>query len=215
MTDRDVDEFNARADRYDSDFLGRRFHRAVHSAAADVAAGLGKPATILDVGCGTGSLLALLGARFPEARLCGVDPAAEMLRVAHSRFGDDPRIVLRGAAAEKLPFDDGSFDLVVSSNSFHHWADQVAGLREIGRVLRADGHLVMTDPFAVGFRRWIKLLGWFGRMRTRSEMEAMLAGAGMVAVAWRKAGPRFVSSYFLIAAHHPAAAPAVARMEQP
>jgi len=198
MPDRDVDEFNARAASYDSSFLGRHFHRAVHTAAADVAASLGPRVAILDVGCGTGSLLALLGERFPEAALIGVDPAPNMLAQARSRFAARP-VDLREAKAEELPFVDGSFDLVVTSNSFHHWADQVAGLREVRRVLRPNGRLVMTDPFAIGFRRWIKLLGWFGRMRSRPEMEAMLASAGMTAVEWRKAGSA-PSSWFLIAA---------------
>jgi len=200
MSDKDVDQFNARAGRYDRDFLGRNYHRRVHEALVNVVAGLGQePRAILDVGCGTGSALALLGARFPRAGLSGVDPAPEMLRVARDRLGSSRAVDLQEAHAESLPFGDNAFDLVVSSNSFHHWADQAAGIREIGRVLAPGGHLVMTDPFAVGFRRWIRAMPWFGRLRTAAEVEAMLSAAGLERVAWRSARVGFVSSHFLIA----------------
>jgi SAM-dependent methyltransferase len=45
---------------------------------------------------------------------------------------------------EVLPFPEGSFDLVVSTTSFDHWADQRAGLRECARVLAPGGWLVLT-----------------------------------------------------------------------
>ena len=155
MVNRDVDQFDVRADTYDTDFVGRHFHRPIHLAMVRIASGFGSaPRAILDVGCGTGSVLAVLAPYYPDARLCGIDPASEMLRVAGSRLGDAARVELRSAGAEQLPFEDHTFELVVSSNSFHHWADQAAGIREIARVLAAGGHLVMTDPFAIGWRRW-------------------------------------------------------------
>ncbi|MDR3634230.1 MAG: class I SAM-dependent methyltransferase [Isosphaeraceae bacterium] len=201
MTNRDVDSFNARADRYDADFQGRRYHRPIQQAMVRIAARLAPaPRALLDVGCGTGSTLALFAAQYPAVALCGVDPAAEMLRVAQTRLGDNPRVRLLNAGAERLPFDDHAFDLVVSSNSFHHWADQGAGIREIGRVLAPGGHLVMTDPFAIGWNRWRARLRPHGRMRTKSEVETMLGAAGLSGVAWERIhvlGP--LASYFVVA----------------
>jgi SAM-dependent methyltransferase len=54
-----------------------------------------------------------------------------------------PTFVVGGVAA--LPFPDGSFDLVVSTLSMHHWADATTGLAEIGRVLRPDGRALIWD----------------------------------------------------------------------
>ena len=92
------------------------------------------PHRVLGVGWGTGYLLRQLAARAPEAvELVGVDAAAEMVRVAQQST-DDPRVRFEAGTAEHLPGADGAFDLVVSTTSFDHWADQQAGLRECARV---------------------------------------------------------------------------------
>jgi ubiquinone/menaquinone biosynthesis C-methylase UbiE len=83
-----------------------------------------------------------------DAELCGVDPAPRMLVEARKRLGDDPGVGLEHGAAERLPFADTSFDLVVSAMSFDHWADQELGLSECARVLRPAGRLVLADLFA-------------------------------------------------------------------
>ena len=70
MTDRDIDSFNARADRYDTDLMGRRFHRPIQQAMVRIAASIeASPRAILDVGCGTGSVLALFSAQYRTIRL--------------------------------------------------------------------------------------------------------------------------------------------------
>ena len=61
-----------------------------------------------------------------------------MLAKARKRLGG---MRLEQAAAERLPFADASFDLVVSAMSFDHWADQELGLAECARVLRPGGSL--------------------------------------------------------------------------
>ena len=100
------------------------------------------------MGCGTGFLLRLLADRLPEAeRLLGIDAAAGMIAVAKSK-ANDPRLSFSEGVAEKLPYPDESFDLVVSSTSFDHWEVQGAGLSECGRVLAPGGHLVLTDLFS-------------------------------------------------------------------
>jgi ubiquinone/menaquinone biosynthesis C-methylase UbiE len=112
------------------------------------------PAAVRDVGCGTGALLRLFADRLPAAVvLSGVDPAPTMLEWAapcseHTGASGLPR-----STAEQLPFQAASFDLVVSTVSFAHWADQPAGLAEIARVLRPGGRLVLVDLFAIGWLR--------------------------------------------------------------
>lgn len=103
-----------------------------------------KPADrLLDVGCGTGALLGHLSASHPTARLFGVDPVPEMLAMARRRL--PPAIRLAAGWAERLPFESGRFDVVVSCNVFHYIRQPMTALREMNRVLRPGGQLVMTD----------------------------------------------------------------------
>ena len=183
MSDKDVARFNERATHYETDWLGRNVHQPVRRRALDLAAAANPaPAAILDVGCGTGALLRAAADRFPAATRTGIDAAAQMIKIASEA---DPAARLLMAPAEDLPFDDDAFDLVVSSNSFHHWPDQQAGIAEIGRVLRPGGALVLVDPFAIGpLRPWSVLIGKADRMRTKADVEAMLAAAELGSARW-------------------------------
>jgi len=92
--------------------------------------GPGQP-RILDIGCGTGANLELLS-KFGEAE--GVDVSTEALNFCRAR---GLKSVKQGAA-ENLPYDDRSFELVTGLDVVEHLDDDVAGLREMHRVLRAD-----------------------------------------------------------------------------
>lgn len=94
---------------------------------------------ILDVGCGTGTMLTHL-ASFGNAQ--GVDIDEEAVGYCHERGLRD---VSLGEAAE-LPFPDGTFDLVTALDVVEHLDDDVSALREMGRVLRAEGYLLVTVP---------------------------------------------------------------------
>lgn len=98
---------------------------------------------VLDVGCGTGVLLHRLSETHPAEQLFGVDPVPGMLEVARRRLS--PSIGLFEGWADHLPFEAKHFDVVISSNMFHYIHKPVAALREIRRVLRPYGSLVITD----------------------------------------------------------------------
>ena len=98
---------------------------------------------LLDVGCGTGDLLQRLSQRYPGAQLSGVDPVPEMLMIARRKLPLE--VDLREGWAERLPFESGRFDVVVSCNAFHYIREPLAALREMGRVLAPGGRLVITD----------------------------------------------------------------------
>ena len=100
-------------------------------------------AKLLDVGCGTGNLLRRLGSRFVCA---GCDPAEEMLQRARAR---NPGVELKVAPAEKLPFEDDHFDVVLCIEVMRYLADPRTALRELARVLRPGGLALVTfAPFA-------------------------------------------------------------------
>ncbi|MBF0232926.1 MAG: methyltransferase domain-containing protein [Desulfamplus sp.] len=98
---------------------------------------------ILDVGCGTGSLLYRLASSCPDAKLSGVDLVPEMLKVAHQRLPEN--VMLCAGLAEHIPFENNHFDIVISCNMFHYIRHPSLALKEMYRVLRPGGQLVLTD----------------------------------------------------------------------
>jgi SAM-dependent methyltransferase len=94
-------------------------------------------AHVLDVAAGTGVATRQLRAR--GASVVVAEPGVAMLRALRARSGDVPAVA---AAAERLPFVDGRFDLVCVATAWH-WLDARAALAEARRVLRPGGHLAL------------------------------------------------------------------------
>src|SRR5262249_58016672 len=81
-------------------------------------------------------------------QFAGVDAAAAMIEQAQALAGKQlpsARLAFVRGVAERLPFGNGAFDLVASTTSFDHWADQRAGLAECRRVLAPGGVFVLAD----------------------------------------------------------------------
>lgn len=104
---------------------------------------LARKRDILELGCGTGVILDEISQR-TSARLCGIDADPQMTAFAKEQY---PLIDFRAARAEKLPFPDGYFDLIVT-NYFWLWQkDPRAVLSEAKRVLKKGGHLAsLCEP---------------------------------------------------------------------
>lgn len=98
---------------------------------------------VLDAGCGTGALLHALASRQRKLELAGLDLSPEMLEIARARLGG--RVELRQGRLEAMPFDDSSFDLVISTSVFHYLRRPGEALAEVWRVLRPGGRILITD----------------------------------------------------------------------
>jgi ubiquinone/menaquinone biosynthesis C-methylase UbiE len=130
--------------------LNERFYRSLFDPiAADVAAAVPARARVLDAGCGRGQLTIRL-AEVHGLDVTGVDVDPAEIDRARSSAGakalagrGQPEFLVADVA--RLPFDDGAFDLVTSTFSMHHWADPVAGLTELRRVLRPGGRALIWD----------------------------------------------------------------------
>ena len=132
--------------------MARSYDRSVglvtlnfHQLVLDLVAGQcgeDDPQSILDVGCGTGKLLSKAAARWPAAQLIGVDPAQGMVDVACQRL---PGATFYVGSAESLPLPDSSVDVALSTISYHHWAGQATGIRDIARVLKPGGRFFLAD----------------------------------------------------------------------
>ncbi|HTW43282.1 MAG TPA: class I SAM-dependent methyltransferase [Solirubrobacteraceae bacterium] len=100
-------------------------------------------ATVVDIGCSSGHLLADLRTRLPEARLIGVDLLADGLRKAHREV---PDALLVQADACALPLQDASVDAALSANLLEHVPDDEQALAEILRALRAGARAAIVVP---------------------------------------------------------------------
>ena len=141
----DVERFDQWAATYERSPMQRFFFMPIHSKMLRLLVQKrpkDQPDFILDVGCGTGRLLRAAASQWPKARLFGVDPAQQMVSEAQ-RLNSNASFSL--ASAESLPFPDQVADIVLSSMSFHHWADQKRGIHEIARVLRQGGYFCLAD----------------------------------------------------------------------
>lgn len=102
--------------------------------------------SVLEVGFGPGVAIQLLANAVSSGHVVGVDSSEEMVEQAMARNAraiESGRVDLRRGSVEKLPFEDESFDKVLSINSMQVWPDAVAGLREIRRVMKAGGRIAL------------------------------------------------------------------------
>jgi ubiquinone/menaquinone biosynthesis C-methylase UbiE len=140
--------------------------------------------SVLDVGCGTGSL-AIAAKRHvgPAGAICGIDASPEMLARAAKKarkVGSD--VVFKQAAAQALPFPDAQFDAVLTTVMLHHLPrkarEQCA--QEISRTLKPGGRVLAVD-FATPARERKGLLGRFHRHGhlDLGHIIAILEGAGL------------------------------------
>jgi SAM-dependent methyltransferase len=105
-------------------------------------------ARVLEIGFGNGVTIGRLLAMAPGLAYAGVEVSETMLAAAreHNRAAlEAGRVALHRASVERLPFADAAFDRALAVNTIYFWPDQLAGLKELRRVLRADGLLVVAS----------------------------------------------------------------------
>ena len=125
-------------DRYMVPLVFEPYARAVAQRAA-----LLRPRRILETAAGTGVATEALHCALPEAEILATDLNAPMLEQAARRVSD-PHVRFQPADAQSLPFDDGSFDLVVCQFGVMFYPDKVRGNAEARRVLRDGGHYLLV-----------------------------------------------------------------------
>ena len=170
---------------------------AVHASGADLdqieafvrgAAG----AAVLDLGCGGGHVAYRAAPHVGEVVAVDLSAAmlAEVARVAAAR--GLANIAVQQAPAERLPFPDGHFDIVLSRFTGHHWHEWEAGLREAARVLKPGGRALFADtvapahPLIDTHLQAIELLRDASHVRnyTGAEWSAALGRAGFTIMSW-------------------------------
>ncbi len=104
-----------------------------------------RPLSVIDLGSGTGRFTPALAETF-GGPVYGVEPAAAM-RQAAEEGADHPRVRYLAGEAAAIPLPDASADFLLMFLSFHHVPDQVAGAREIARVVKPGGRVILRSTF--------------------------------------------------------------------
>ena len=174
-----IRRFDRWARDYEHSQLQKVLHEPVHDAVLRYARRHSPhPGTILDVGCGTGRLVARLGSAYGQAHVVGVDASTGMIREA-IMAPDRQALRFAASAAGQLPFGDTVFDLVVATLSVSHWSDKAAGMAEISRVMTPDATLVVADVYSAWLSRPAIRLTRRGKTWLHDELEAIVAAAGL------------------------------------
>ncbi len=140
--------FDIQAKSYDIDKNGRHARNLYQSVIEELSCLSFQ--SILDVGCGTGEILKMMKTMDPERSLYGIDLSEEMLKQAKGKLADQAELYL--GDAEHLPFENEKFDLLICTDSFHHYPNPQHALQEFHRVLKNAGYLIMADywkPFPI------------------------------------------------------------------
>jgi len=141
---------------------------------------------LLDIGCGTGTLVVMLKTRHPDVDVAGLDPDPKALfRARRKAYGAKVSIQLDRGFSDELPYPDGWFDRVFSSFMFHHLQpeEKEKTVRQVRRVLKPDGTFHLLDFSGAGpsgegvLARWLHV---HHRLRDnfRGQILALLSQAG-------------------------------------
>lgn len=133
--------YNAKANDYENSREGR-FTREFQRLLVDNVV-IQSNQSVLDVACGTGSLLALLNKKTP-IKGYGIDIANQMVKNAAA---NNPDMVFQVAGCEAIPFPDASMDVITVCAAFHHFPEIKAFAQEARRVLRHNGSLYIAEVY--------------------------------------------------------------------
>ena len=109
---------------------------------------INKNDTILDIGCGGGKTVNTLSKIAIEGKVYGIDYSEVSVAVStnkNKRLIEKGQVKILHASVESLPFSDDMFDLVIAVDSYYFWPDLINNLKEIRRVLKAGGYVILVN----------------------------------------------------------------------
>jgi SAM-dependent methyltransferase len=167
-------------------FMGRYSDRLALEFAQ--AAGVAPQKRVVDVGCGTGALTAVLAELVGAENVAGIDPSEPFVERARERV---PGANLRVGPAETLPFEDDVFDVALAQLVFHFVTDPAAAVAEMARVTRPGGRVAACVWDFTGGMTMIRAY-WDAAREVDpdapDEVERFGGGPGQLAALWRDAG---------------------------
>lgn len=145
---------------------------------------------ILDLDCGTGLLLEQIFQKKSDIQASGFDYALPRLEMARERLKDYP-VDFKFGQAIQLPYEDNSFDIVVSTTTFHHYKQPRRVLNEVHRVLRPGGTFIICDTYLSSTLRYLNALSKPVNdvadmtIYSKKDIWRLLNASGFTGIQWR------------------------------
>ena len=143
-----IKTFNKQSKVYDKSLYGYNPRKNYHKILSRLK--LNKD-SLIDIGCGTGEVLNIINNTYPNTKLYGLDISKDMIKVAKKK-DKSKRIEYVVGDAENIPYKDNSFDILITSESFHHYPNPSKAINEFHRVLKNNAKLILCDmyrPFGI------------------------------------------------------------------
>lgn len=177
--------FDLQAKEYDSTYNGRHAGKLY----GKVMEKLNEQtySTVLDIGCGTGTILSMIPSS-NNMKLSGIDLSDEMIHIARERLNKNVELIV--GDSEYLPWEENCFDVLLCTDSFHHYPNPQNVLKEMGRVLKDKGRLIIADPWSMApLRRLTNVFIRFGndgdfKIYSKNEMSELLKLHGFNITGW-------------------------------
>lgn len=133
--------FDIQAEKYDTTFYGKHARKNYEYILNEL--NYLKEGSILDIGCGTGELLYIINKK--GLKLYGIDLSDKMIEKAKEKLQNHANLTI--GDSENLPYKDNKFDIIICNDSFHHYPNPIKALKEMNRVLKNNGKIIMGDCY--------------------------------------------------------------------
>lgn len=141
--------------------------------------------TVLDIGCGGGAALNKMSRMLPKGKLFGIDHSDTAVGLATKNNASDTdsgKMHIQRAEVASMPFEDGMFDVILTVESFYFWKEPQSELKEVYRVLKSGGTLVIAldeygrEGLAEETKQNAREYDLF--LPTKEQLTKLLCGAG-------------------------------------
>jgi len=150
--------------------------------------------TMLDIGCGGGATLQRLLKRSQDAKVYGIDISEESVAKARQINADvlDKQVFVQQGTAEKLPYEDGMFDLVTAVETIYFWPNLPSCLKEVRRVLKPGGHFAIMVEVVDTDSKWTNVVEGMNAY-TPEQLKSLLDDAGFTQTEIHRKKPSYAT----------------------
>ena len=146
---------------------------------------IGSDSVILDVGCGGGKTIGKLARLAPQGKVFGIDYSADMVDFSNEvnkTLITQNRVEIIEESVEKMSFKDNFFDLVTAFETYYFWTDFPAAMKEIKRVLKPGGKLLLVNELLYGLTSPKIIEDTHVRLFPLEEIQNVLMSVGFIDV---------------------------------